>query len=229
MSVALSFKHPRAFPFCLPDYSTTIPYADYVDTTLELAMGFWWNLENFEIVVTGDGYFYITSLDMTLTFGSTASLPFGPDTGWPLGSYYGGTIPAKEPYKRVCISDDSTKNYPLSIYGSEYIGPVGIEDYRVYEMAFALGSSGDPALPVRIYYSYNFRCGNTQNSATTGVFSPEFWTGISPTGSPSTSGTMTIAGIDFPWVGGEMDFSIPEWINTRTASIDSCTTSLFTY
>lgn len=211
MSTATAFKYYRPFPFCPVEFTPD----NYVDVTLAEAMALYWNLENLEFVTTGTRG--PASINWTTTFGAVESLPFTPDTETLSGSYYDGTAPASEPRSRVCYND-----IDLFLERTATASPIG-DGTKLLELSLRFGKTPS-AETIRIRYYFRFRHAFTDDDSNDIIVTSPV-TGIS--GTPPSSGTISILGIPMDWQGGGLTDSGATW-STETATL-AVTSSAFTY
>lgn len=255
MSTTERFDSPRPFPFCpAPIPTEELANIDYVDLTLAQAMHFWWNLENLTITVTAEGHVYGEAdtmfatdlpINITLVFGPTPTFTNTPElSGISLGgSFYGtkmyslmggvvqtGSLPALanmivEPPRKRCCSGPSV----LTFLGDSNDGGGYFAALGTYELIFSICSSGDPAKPIRLMYSFNFYVFYNPSNAKNVVCSPKRApSGYGPSpGTPPNSGTITIAGVEFEWIGGHYNYD-EGWTYGNSATM-TVTSVFFSY
>jgi hypothetical protein len=213
MSETTKFKFYRPFPFCPVSTSPGANFS-FVDLTLAQAMPIWWNLEEFELVTTGTRG--SLTIDATNALGPTESLSFTPTVINRSGSYYTGSTPARQPNTKVCLSNGSV----IGLNSNTSSGGV----VTILDVSIQVRASGNPSLPVRLFYAFRFN----QNTTTEGVniLSPS---AAAFTGTPPSSGTVSLLGVTLDWIGGGYTISgaVRTWASeTATAVINS---SAFSY
>jgi len=220
MSTATAFRHHRPFPFC-PESGSFPASFDYVDVSLSDAMALWWNLEAVEFVTAGSKGG--ATINFTNTIGPTQSLGFTPTTLVKGGSYYGsGTAPALAPRLRVCQGASI-----LSITFFDTATP-----RTIFTFLSSIKDSGNPALPIRIYYLFSILSENPNpplGKESIVVSNPARVS--SYVGTPASSGTLIFGAASLSWVGGGYQVNPAGTINTWTGepATASLTTGFFTY
>ena len=210
MSTATAFRHHRPFPFC-PTSGTIYP--DHVDVTLAAAMAFYWNLEG--ISFTSTGAKGVVDVNWTVTLGATPDFSASPfaGTGTGSGAYYVTGPAASPPINRACSSSHALLYLETATSGA-----------KTYSLTFVflITASGNPALPVRIQYSLIM--GAYEGADSMIICGPNY--GSVFIGTIPSSGTISILGIPFGWIGGGYD-GMDTWTG-ETVTL-SCASSAFTY
>lgn len=223
MSVATRFKYYRPFPVCP---SASVSGFDYVDITLAQAMALWWNLEEIEVVTTGsktDSFFNTVSINWTTKFGPVESLPFTPTASTRAGSYYNGANPARAPNTRVCYDQSIVLDSLFRVFTP------GTSETKKILFRLLLDYVSENVY--RLFYQFEFSNIKTEHQIMIAVTNPEglvtdsAWAGYS--GTPASTGTVSVLGISLNWVGGGAD-TLTKSLTAETASM-SVTSAAFTY
>lgn len=215
MSTAIAFQNRIGF---LPFTISSIPsFYDYVDVTPEQAVALYWALEDFQIVTTCTAT--PANINWTTTFGATESMPFTAGGGGGFntrnGAYYVSTTPASPPAGRVVNSSNGSL---ISLLAEELSGGT------TKRIKFDIFLRESPtAGMIRIIYQFNFRHISVPKDCL--IMNPS--NSITKSGTPPSSGTFTILGISFSWIGGGSTSNTNLW-TTETATV-SATSSAFTF
>lgn len=220
MSVAAAFSHPDgALPFCLLEFTPPAPY-DYVDVPLSDVPVLFWTLEGLEFATSGTRG--EASIDWTTSFGPIEVFPFSApyDEDVTDGAYYHAGSPASAPVTKVCYVPPSE-----GVLISRTVNKAALDGFQSIEISILLGKTpfADSA---RVAYFFRFRSAfaNDDEDAVI-VANPAGAGGIS--GTPPSSGSVSLLGLPMDWVGGGYLGGSGIW-STETATL-SVTSSAFTF
>lgn len=200
---------------------------DYVDVSIQDAYNLFWLLESLEVTTAGSKG--AADINWTTSFGPTQSLPFTPTETIKGGAYYNNSNSAAcPPNQRASVIANANgvigcnSIYVLFQDGRIGIGGTGYQETILVSLVF---DSTNDSSTIRLYYRIAFDARDefpyegitvqNPNSVSTYI------------GSPASSGTFSILGVPFNWVGGGFVLATQTW-TSETATI-SVTSSAFTF